>query len=251
MTTTNNRTKTPEEKFEEASFELAIYRLLRRDLEMIEDCMSKSDKEEAAQIANRTMPRMLTMIEQTIQRVDIHRCIIKQGINILKIAALAILIVNMGITIAAAANSNVRARIIYFLMEMNDSYMDIRFSGADKDISVPENWLESYYPAYIPEGYSIKQCLPYKDCSTVIFSDEKGGEISVKICSTDAFSSLNTEGAKISYVNIQNVTAMVLEQPYSEFNIVWAVGKDYFIVCSNTDYETTLHVAQSVALIQK
>ncbi len=251
MTVENERIKTPEEKYEEASFELAVYQMMRLEQDALNSRMSEKDEKEISRMANETMSAMLKMIDRRVKLEDTHKCFRKQGIRVLKTAAAIILILNMGLTIATAASSDVRAKVIHFLTEINDSYMHMGFSDTGGEAIIPEDWPENYFPTYIPEGYSVRQYVPHKGSCVVIYENSDGNTITIKVSGTDTFGSINTEGAEITYISLHGVTTTVLRQPYGETDIVWAIGDHYFVISSDSSYETALTVAQSMAIVQK
>lgn len=250
MNAKNDRIMTPEENYEAASLELAVYRMLKRDDDIVKASLSKKDESELLQAAEESASRMLDFIDKQMKRNSNRTSRRDTGFRVLKIVAVFVLIFNMGLTIAAMASNNVRAKVIEFLTEINESYISMRFSETGEDAIVPDGWLESYYPTYIPEGFFIKQYLPHDGNNMVIYEDGEGNTLSIKVCDTDTFASLNTAGAEITYISLHGVTAIVLNQPYNEVNIIWAVGDRYFVINGN-DYETVLAVAESIEIVMK
>ena len=122
---------TPEENYEAASLELALYRIMRRDHDAVKAAMSEEDEKELSQIAEEKMPRMLGFIDQQMKRVAVRSNLWKHGRRILQTAAVAVLILNIGFGAAVATSGNVRAKVIRFLMEMNDSYMSVGFAESE------------------------------------------------------------------------------------------------------------------------
>lgn len=213
MSTKDPRIRTPEENYESASFELAIYRMMKRDHDMVKVRMSEENENELLRAAENSMPRMLSFIDKQMGHIIKHTHLWNQSFRILKIAAVVVLILNMGLTIAALASSNVCARVIEFLTEINDSYMRTGFSETGEEALVPEDWPESYYPVYIPEGYSMQQYTLREGVSIAEYSDAEGNILLIKVCDASTFGRLNTEKAEITYVDLHSVTAIVLKQP--------------------------------------
>ena len=93
---------------------------------------------------------MLCFIKQHTKRIAVRSSLRKHGRQILQIAAVVVLILSIWFSAAVAASGNVRAKFIRFLMEMNDSYMNIGFIENGEEIVIPEEWEGRYYPTYIP-----------------------------------------------------------------------------------------------------
>ena len=136
---------------------------------------------------------MLDLINRETRKTHKSIQIRKYTMRSLKIAAIAVLLLNMSLTIAAASSSSVRTKVIRFLIRINDSYMNIDFEDSSTDILIPESWTENYYPTYIPDGYALSSCSIDGGASMVEFSDTSGHKLSVGIYPTYSFSSLNTE----------------------------------------------------------
>lgn len=241
--------KTPEENYEDAAPELALYRMLQHEHEMVKVNSSEDDEKETQRIAAESTPRIFALIERHTKRRE-GNSFKRQSARFLKAVACVVLVANMGLTIATAASSSVRTKVIDFLTEINASYMSMGFRETELDINVPENWAGSYYPTFLPKEYMLQSSKSDGRISAAEYTDVQGGILRITECSVTAINRVNTENAEISYAKVHGVNATVLKQPYGEIDIVWANGDRYFIVSSN-DYDTALAVAESMKLIQK
>lgn len=230
---------TPAEKYEAAAIELAVYRLMQRE---------QWENNEAETAAAESMPRMLKMIDQQFSNKNRFKRILKTTVHVLKTAAIVVLILNMALTIAIAGNQEVRARFLELVMLSGDSYIDIRYHVSDTEIPIPADWKVSYFPSYVPEGYTLQQYVAEDNFGFLEFTNVEGKIISIDIDSPNAATILNTENAQVTQVPLQNVIATVLEQPYGMVDIVWSQGEYYFIV-NASDYDTAFAVAMGIRLI--
>lgn len=242
--------KTPEENYEDAAMELALYRMLQHECDTVKKCASEDEEAEMIRVSEKSTQRMFDLIERHTRKKYGKGNFGRYGAYFLKVAALAILILNMGLTIAVATSTTVRTKVIDFLTEINTSYIGIGFRESGLSIEVPENWAESYYPTYIPEGYVLQFSNVYGGISEAEYTNAQGDILLIRICNITAVDRINAEDAMISHTTVQGVKATVLQQPYAEVDIIWANGERYFVVSSN-DYNTTLAVAESIKLIQK
>lgn len=246
----NETFKTPEENYETAALELAIYRMLKRDHDKAKASFNQEEAEELSRVDQENLPRMLKLIERQTMKFKLLQSLKEQGFRILKTAVVIILVLNMCLTIATAASSNIRVKVIEFLTEINNSYMSMGFTTTDEEVSVPETWMESYYPTYIPQGYSVRFISSQKGISLIEYEDSQENVLRIQICDSTVISRINTENADISYTTIHEMNATVLQQPYGEIDIIWAMGNRFFIVTSN-DVETAQTVAESIKIIKK
>ena len=248
MNSERERTKTTEEKHEEAALELALYQMLQKEGEAARESASSEDEAETRRMAAECTPRILASIDQRMRRHD-WKHDRRQGARLLKAAACIVLVANMCLTIATATSTTVRARVMKFLTEINSSYMDIRFVDTGLGVEVPEEWTESYYPNYIPDDYVLQFAHSVARNSEAEYVNARDEVLRIGVYSTTA-TVINTEKAKITHTTLHGAAAMILEQPNGEVDAIWANGDRYFIISSD-DYETTLAVAESVGVIQK
>ena len=249
MVIKQEKPKTPEENYEDAALELALYRMLQHEHEMVKADSSEDDEKETQRIAAESTPRIFALIERHTKRRK-ENSFKRQSARFLKAVACVVLVANMGLTIATATSAPVRTKVIDFLNEINASYMSMGFRETGVEIDVPENWEGSYYPTFLPEGYMLQSAKSDGGKSEAEYTDAQGKNLRITECSITAINRVNTENAEISYVKVHGVNATVLNQPYGEIDIVWANGDRYFIISSN-DYDTALAVAESMNLIQK
>ncbi len=250
MSSQSQKLHTPEENYEAARLELAIYRIMKRDHDAVKAAMSEEDEKSLSRIAEEKMPHMLNFIDKHMKHMATYANLWKFGRRILQTAAIIVLILNVGLTTAVATSGSVRAKVIRFLMEMNDSYMSIGFSQNGEEIIVPEAWEGRYYPTYIPQGYFVQRYLSQAGTNWVEYSNAQGDVITIEVCDTNSFGRLNVENTQIDSIQLQAVEATVLQQPSGEFCIIWSLGDCYFIV-SGYDYDVVLAVAKSMEIIQK
>lgn len=249
MAVEQGKLKTPEENYEDAALELALYRMLRHEHEMVKANSSEDDEKETQRIAAESTPRIFALIERRTKRRE-GNSFKRQSARFLKAVACVVLVANMGLTIATATSAPVRAKVMDFLTEINASYMSMGFRETELEIDVPENWEGSYYPTFLPKEYMLQSSKSDGGISEAEYTDVQGCILRITECSITAINRVNTENAEISHVKVHGVNATVLKQPYGEIDIVWANGDRYFIVSSN-DYDTALAVAESMKLIQK
>lgn len=250
MNRENEKINTPEENYEAASLELALYRIMKRDHDAVKAAMSEEDEKVLSQIAEEKMPRMLGFIDRQMRRMAVRPSLRRQGHRILQTAAVVVLILNIGFGTAVATSGNVRAKVIRFLMEMNDSYMSIGFTESEGEIIIPEEWEGRYFPTYIPQGYSIQRCVSGTEANLVEYVNAEGNTLTIEVCDINSFSRINTEKSEINFIPLHGVEATILRQPYGAVCIIWSLGDCWFNVTGD-DYEITLAVAQSMEAIQK
>ncbi|MBQ9300429.1 MAG: DUF4367 domain-containing protein [Clostridia bacterium] len=242
--------KTPMEKYEEAALELASYRLLQGEQQKLSDpalnltaWASPDDETEFSQRINK-------LIDAEFRKEALTNVLKTKPLRLLKFAALLILLVNMAITIAVAASDTIRVRVLQFLMQNTPSYTQIKFVPTGIEIEIPVDWSEDYFPTYIPQGFYMKKVEPYKEAALVVYENDRNQRIEIEICGPGAVAQVDSENAEMFNISIQGHSATVM-QKNGWTRIVWNVGDRYIMVRSNTDYENTISVAESISPIQK
>ena len=240
---------TPEEKFVEASYELAVYRLLQEEEQQLELKITGNLEQNIKQHAEKILPHALTRIDHQMQKLSHRHVLQKTGLRLLRSAAMIILIVNFLLSIAVATNATVRVKAFQFLTTINSSYMKLEFEERSEKLDIPADWEEDYFPAYIPEGYELTFYLPEKGFALLDYKQKNGDSISIEIFGIDTIYKTNIENASIEYITIQNSLAAVIEQPYTEINFVWSAGNHIFVVEGKNKNEV-ISVAKSMSPIQ-
>ena len=99
------RAQTPEEKYQAAALELAVYRLLKQENNSVEERMNEEAAAELAQAVEESTPRILKRIDKQLGRAKIFNHFWKRNLPFVKAAALFVLVLNMGFTIANQNNA--------------------------------------------------------------------------------------------------------------------------------------------------
>lgn len=241
---------TPEQNYEEAAWELALYRLILHERDTVKANMTQEDEAQIQRLAEKNTPHILKMMGQQAKRGRRTHFRSGYGIRIFKAAAFMILMMNMALTIAAASNGYVRAKVIQFLTEINESYMEMGFVECEDAVNLPESWQASFYPTYIPKGYELLVSNANDAISEAEYVDDQGNRLTIRVCGTTAFGRLNTENAEIVQTEVGGIPAILLRQPYDETHMLWANGDHSFFV-GGPDDETVRQVAESIRLIRK
>lgn len=161
-----------------------------------------------------------------------------------KVAALVIAFVIVSITSAMAGIQMVRAGVFALDIVGDDRRMSIRAMQEESPVA-PEMWGGYYYPTFIPEGFKFA----YIDGSGAWYFNEKNDWLVFAENSYGERMSVDTENAKISNVQINGISAMVVEKDRASA-IIWTTGKRYFVVDMIGRKEDAMQVAASVIMIK-
>jgi len=245
----NEHVLTPEEQYEAAALRLAIYRNIQEESKKLMESLSDEDREKADQFAKETYASSLRQAQKMLRRKNTGknlRIILRPLVAVL----LAVMILNFGLTIAAASSQTVRNQLVRFLLNINSSYATAGYESVDESIEVPSGWNESYYISYIPEGYHIDKQTRDNDVSFVEYRNQTGKKLSFQVCGLNSTTNVDAEAAKVTTEKIGESTATVIINS-SQTSVIWQVGDRYIVVISTESEDLALAVAKSVALVKK
>ena len=140
--------------------------------------------------------------------------------------------------------------LLDLVMQVNDSYMDIRYQPTETEATMPEDWKTNYFPSYIPDGYTLAQYVSDENFGFLEYRNEQGERMEIHIGGKGAGINLNSKGAEIDHVSLYNTVATVLYQSSGSVDLVWSYGDQYFVV-EACDYATAYAVAQGLKIIWK
>ena len=241
--------KSPKERYDEAALELAMHELLGQDAAAL-DALDEAARREADALADECGERVLKLIERQMRRRSWRDSLLRNGKQVLKVAAMVVLVMNLGLTIAVATNDTMQARVMKFFMSSNESHVDIGYSGSHGDVDIPADWKVNYFPTYIPEGYDMVQYSSSPKTGFVEYRNSRGHFINVIINGMLSSTNVNVEGAKRYVMPLHGAMATVLEQPTGQVDIIWDLGESYFIVSTDESFDVALAVAESISVIQ-
>ena len=238
--------KKPAETYEDAALDAVFTQLL---LEEAEELMAKEPTEEEAlllaQLEER-LPQQLERLDRDIRCKELKHRAWVQTRAFLRTAAAILAIVFLGLGTAIAANEPFRLRLINFLTNATTEYITMGFVRNPTAPEIPDGWLASHYPAYLPEGYEFAgmssnknmSCVMYeRDGDTIIFHSYTSSNVSQINARYAVTQSLRLHGQEATLVTIDN-----------QNTIVWSEDDVYFSVTASSP-GIAIDVADSIAPI--
>lgn len=213
-----------------------------------EQCAQPFDPETQAAadaVLTPLFPRIQALERRHLRRTRL-RGLRRRAPRLVEIAACLILALGVATPIAIANVEPLRVRIMKFLIELRDGHADLSLRDAGVTLQVPAEWQGDYYPAYIPEGFSVAS-FDTAVCM-VTYRNDEDAKIMFAEFDEDSATSVDTENAKLDYVTIHGDTALVIDHG-DHVAITWNNGQRYFLLLSDASREETLHMAESVLRI--
>lgn len=176
--------------------------------------------------------------------------------RIIQVAAAIVLVFAIATPIAFATSAQFRSKVMQLLIEFDYEHGGVNYSfveNMEASFIVPAGWIGEYYPAYIPDGYSIWNMEEY--VASVEYRSDGDEQIYFTELSDGATGYVGTDDTEISYVKIGNGPAQVIDGYTESFHVVtvtWSVEDRWFMLTTyNISTQETLQIASSVKKIVK
>ena len=166
-----------------------------------------------------------------------------------EVAACVVLVMAIATPFAIAKVDVIRVKVMELLIDIKDDHTELSFvEDEDAAFEVPAGWEGLYYPAYIPDGYEFVKVEELID--RVHYSDENGNDIYFTEYSPTAAVNLDSEDAEVSYEDINEAKALVIQKEQENYiMITWAYEDKYFVLDCQTTLDDALKIARSVRRI--
>ena len=246
----------PRRKYGEALLEMAAYLLAMENLKCAEQPLSEAEEHLLEAQYRRTQPEMGRRLRAAERRHRWRSAARKRIPQVLKAAAILILVLNLSVAVACAVNEAVRARVLEFMFTIRTECTELSFAPTGETVEVPPEWTFSFYPTYIPEGYALFDVAVTGDIGTVVYVKQGDDHLSFTISGLNAEGNFNTEGMKITYGKIHNREALFAEKEGC-VRIIWSEANWCFVLSMYNDgvplaqlREESMRMAESFAVIQ-
>ena len=172
--------------------------------------------------------------------------------RMIEIAACLVLAVAVTGVCAVASSEAVREELMQLLVSFDEqgSTAEVAFIP-DPALTAesPAAWRGYYFPAYIPEGYTVASCKTWaKGSHTAAMVHDGGGQLRFSESTGGATATYNVEASSVYYVEIGETLALV-RRDGSRIALDWTNGVRWFsIEADGVPYNEVIRVAGSVRL---
>ena len=247
----------PRSKYGEALLEMAAYLLAMEELERAEQPLSETEECLLEAQYRRTQPEMGRHLRAAERRQRWRSAARKRIPQVLKVAAILILVLNLSVAVACAVNEAVRARVLKFMFTIRTECTELSFVPTGETVEVPPEWTFSFYPTYIPEGYALFDVAVINGSGDITYINSDNDYVSFSVADSNMETNIDTENAEISYGWIHGQEAMIAEKNGS-VTVVWSEGAWYYIVLLHDEslpIEQTraeaIRIAESFSVIER
>lgn len=173
---------------------------------------------------------------------------------VINAAACIILLLAIAAPIALANSATFRSKVMQLLVEIDNEKGEAHFSlvqNEEESFDVPEGWEGVFFPAYLPEGYTIFEYPQEFFTSNIGYENADGNRFYFDEYNETVSKLSGTEGGTIEYVNINGSVGCMI---YSDTAVDLTWERDGKILCLTAygiSTDEALQIARSVRRIVK
>lgn len=238
--------KSVDELFEDLStLKLKIALLEEQENELDRYTEACDNDEQLEALALQGERRMLKHINRSYRKSQAKYAVQRATPWIVRIAASILLFCYIGLTVAIAADSSVRIKVMEFILNIEEEYTEFGFVDTGEYIDVPTEWKGYYYPAYIPDGFIIKRI--YRD--EVQYERSDGSQFDFSDIDAMTSCAIDTEHANVEFISINGYSAvLVKKEPW--ISIFWSIDNRVLMINYTGEKEGLIRIAESVRMVR-
>lgn len=239
------------EELADTKLRIALTRIMMEDANTLQNEID--DDPELQQMADRHYVRTKDHIHRLIDRElrkkrlkhMVHHSLPKAG----RVAAAALLIFFIGLSTAIAVSSTVRVRVMELIIRIEERYTELSLEeNPEASFDVPADWLASYYPTYIPEGYRLIEVFGTARNSRAEFKNDVGYRIIFTENDEYGMSNIDTEGAKVGQKAVNGKQVMTVEKNGIAV-LVWADFDSYYTLWVDAGIDLACQITEGLTRI--
>ena len=244
------KTVVPPKSVEELFEDLSDLKLRIALLAEAEDKLEKREREikedvQLEQLVMQGEKRMQRHINQEYRMRRIRQVAGSVIPTAVRVVASILLLCYLGLTVAIAADSTVRVKVMELIMNIEQKYTEFGLEETGEYLDVPAEWDGFYYPAYIPQGMVLTDVLS----DTVLYTHSDRTHLWFCDMSDGTKGTLDTENAAVEAVLLNGHAAIIsVKEPW--VSILWNIDNRVLMVDYTGTREEALQIAESVRMIK-
>ena len=242
---TNEHPKPLAEALEAQLMEAAFARLLTEEADELENAPLAPGEDELLRQAELSRPAHL----QLIARGGTHRSLRRTLLQIGRTAAILLLVMLLSVGTAMAVNRDFRTKVLNFISDITNEYVRVGIGTTGKRTAVPAGWTASFFPAFVPLGYTMVNVISTDDASQVYYTDNLGKSLFFRVLRGTNATCLNARAASSEAVYFSFGEALLINTELT-CSIIWIEDDDLITVTAD-DAKTAIQVAETVERIHR
>ena len=172
----------------------------------------------------------------------------KTIIRISKQVAMIILIASIAVSLATISVEAFRIKFFNMIVETTEKFSTITHQEKEQlDIQeeLPKEWIDYYYPTFLPEGYFLVSAKELNDTKHMIFENELNNEVIFRQSSLSSQTQVDSENGKVIEVDVNGNKGVIIEK--KELTILsWNNNEIGFSIHGEIDKTTILEIANNI-----
>lgn len=163
-----------------------------------------------------------------------------------KRVAVVLLVAGAGLSAITIGVDAFRVKFFNILIETTEKFGLVSYEEKTtyNKITAPDDWTD-YYPAYMPEEYSLVESEAGAGVSILRYVNEKGEILELIQGTVILTSQIDTEDATVVEVEVNGESSIIVEKD-DETIIGWSKKEESFILRGNLDKSELLEIAESI-----
>lgn len=169
--------------------------------------------------------------------------------NASRVAALflILLLVSAAVTMSVEA---FRVRFLNFFIEKESNHNVLEFEVSEQTIEWPKEWINFYYPSYIPDGYMLVEAQGNSSMKTILLMDSEGKLLIISQSTGDIGMNLDSEQVDSEIIDVNENEAMIIKKD-NVISIIWTENGCVFTVEGEEKIDVMIKIAEKIKKYSK
>jgi len=195
-----------------------------------------------------SLDQWFTNYNKELKRKERNRKIRSKALKLSKTIATVLLVISIAGSVVTLSVEAFRVDFFNLVIETSQKFSLVfqeEIVEEQMAYEVPNDWIDYYYPTYLPDGYSLMDTRTLIDTRYMTFSNSDGQELRFIQGNLSARSQIDTENGKVIEADIRGSKGvLVVKDDISILN--WSTNDMSFSIQGNVKKSVLLAIAESV-----
>jgi hypothetical protein len=195
-----------------------------------------------------SLDQWFTNYNKELKRKERNRKIRSKALKLSKTIATVLLVISIAGSVVTLSVEAFRVDFFNLVIETSQKFSLVfqeEIVEEQMAYEVPNDWIDYYYPTYLPDGYSLMDTRTLIDTRYMTFSNSDEQELRFIQGNLSARSQIDTENGKVIEVDIRGSKGvLVVKDDISILN--WSTNGMSFSIQGNVKESVLLAIAESV-----
>lgn len=197
-----------------------------------------------------SLDQWFIQFNKAFERKKRNQRIRSRALKISKRVAAVLIIVSIAGSIVTMSVEAFRVRFFNMVIETSEKFSLVtQQEGGDVDdaIDVPVDWMEFYYPSYLPEGYVIERAEMLNDTKYMYFNNSEGQNMRFIQGNMSSQSQIDTQDGRLLEVDINGNDGLIATKEGISI-LIWSDDGTSFSIQGNVEQSILLEIAEGIKI---